>query len=318
MGKETKMTRFEGVDLSTMNALTMFCEDVVQTGWFPGIRGAGDAIVKIQTGAELGIAPIAAIQGISIIKGKPVLSANMMAGLVRRHPRYDYRVQEHDSTRCVIEFTRDGDVLGTSEFTMDDAKRAGLLKNPTWGRYPKNMLFARAMSNGIRFNCPDITMAPLYTPEELGGDDETLIVPDEPVRVQRGPDPEPELVEDAEIIDEPPQTAVPAQPDVVARRGQHEDLVCILHAANVVESKKALDDVFDKDTRQIIAEMEPDLRDIARAVYGKVVERLGGKALIPQLAKAWVEAEMLLEQTAQGELIDDDAVETAPRDTGDR
>ena len=30
------------------------------------------------------------------------------------------------------------------------------------------MLFARAMSNGVRWYCPDVAMAPLYTPDELG------------------------------------------------------------------------------------------------------------------------------------------------------
>ena len=29
------------------------------------------------------------------------------------------------------------------------------------------MLFARAMSNGVRWFCPDVAMTPLYTPAEL-------------------------------------------------------------------------------------------------------------------------------------------------------
>ena len=30
------------------------------------------------------------------------------------------------------------------------------------------MLFARAMSNGVRWYCPDVAMTPLYTPDEQG------------------------------------------------------------------------------------------------------------------------------------------------------
>jgi len=35
-------------------------------------------------------------------------------------------------------------------------------------KFPKNMLFARAMSNGIKWFTPDVFAGPVYTPEELG------------------------------------------------------------------------------------------------------------------------------------------------------
>ncbi|RDT44717.1 hypothetical protein DXF87_27490, partial [Enterobacter roggenkampii] len=36
-------------------------------------------------------------------------------------------------------------------------------------KFPKNMLFARAMSNGVKWFTPDVFSGPVYTPEELGG-----------------------------------------------------------------------------------------------------------------------------------------------------
>jgi hypothetical protein len=37
------------------------------------------------------------------------------------------------------------------------------------GKFPRNMLFARCISNGVKWFCPDIFLgAPVYTPEELG------------------------------------------------------------------------------------------------------------------------------------------------------
>ena len=54
--------------------------------------------------------------------------------------------------------------IGNSTFTIDDAKKAGT-KNVD--KFPKNMLFARAMSNGVRWYTPDIFNGSVYTPEEL-------------------------------------------------------------------------------------------------------------------------------------------------------
>lgn len=129
--------------------------------------------VKILAGRELGFGPFAAVKGIHIIQGSPSVSASLMASAVKGSRRYDYRVREHTAQVCRIEFFERAyagkwEPLGVSEFTADDAKRAGT-KN--MDKYPKNMLFARAMSNGVRFYCPDVfSGVAVYTPEELGAD----------------------------------------------------------------------------------------------------------------------------------------------------
>lgn len=129
--------------------------------------------VKILAGRELGFGPFAAVRGIHIIQGAPSVSANLMAAAVKSSRRYDYRVREHTAQVCRIEFFERADSgkwepVGFSEFSAEDAKRAGT-KN--MDKYPKNMLFARAMSNGVRFYCPDVfSGVSVYTPEELGAD----------------------------------------------------------------------------------------------------------------------------------------------------
>jgi hypothetical protein len=60
-----------------------------------------------------------------------------------------------------------GQTIGVSSFTMEDAKRAGLSGGDNWKKYPRNMLFARAMSNGAKWYCPDVFGGPVYTPDEL-------------------------------------------------------------------------------------------------------------------------------------------------------
>lgn len=127
---------------------------------------------KILAGREMGIGPFAAVNGIHIISGKPSVGANLQASAVKSSGRYDYRVRELTDKACRIEFFErvDGkwESVGVSEFTAEDARKAGT-KN--MDKYPKNMLFARAMSNGVRFHAPNIFGGnAVYVPEELGAD----------------------------------------------------------------------------------------------------------------------------------------------------
>lgn len=138
---------------------------LTESRFFQDTTQVAQAAVKVLAGQEMGIGPVAAMTGINIIQGRVSLSANLMASLVKRSGRYDYRVKRLDTANCVIEFYQHGKSIGVSEFAADDARKAGT-KN--MDRYPRNMLFARAMSNGVRWYCPDITGGPAYTPEELG------------------------------------------------------------------------------------------------------------------------------------------------------
>jgi len=143
----------------------------VRSGFFKDTTDQAQAIVKIVAGQELGIPPIAAMTGINIVQGRVNLSANILASLVKRHPVYDYKIITQTDDVCEIEFSADGEPLGVSSFTMTDAAAAGLAGKDNWNKYPRNMLFARAMSNGVKWYCPDVTAGmPVYTPDEMGRD----------------------------------------------------------------------------------------------------------------------------------------------------
>jgi len=154
--------------------ITSLSEIFAQSGYFSDARGAAQAAVKILAGRELGLKPIESMTGINIIKGKVSLSAVVMASVLKRTPGYDYKVLEHNETICKIDFIRNGQSLGVSKFDVADAKQAKLLDGDNYKKYPRNMLFARAMSNGIRWYCPEVLGGPAYTPGELeaGADSE--------------------------------------------------------------------------------------------------------------------------------------------------
>jgi hypothetical protein len=149
------------------------CNHLAKSGYFrDSAQGAevSQAVTKVLAGYELGITPIAAITGIHVIKGRIALSANLLATLIKRHPDYDYKIKSLTNDECTVLFFENGEEIGESTFTIEDAEKAGLLKADSgWVKFPRNMLFARAISNGVKWFCPQLTSgAPIYTPEELG------------------------------------------------------------------------------------------------------------------------------------------------------
>lgn len=163
MSKNTAITiKDQSMDIMKLG------EILTQSGYFQDARQAAQAIVKVLAGQEIGLGPIASMTGIYIIKGRVTLSANAMAAVIKSSEKYDYRIVEHDDTHCKIEFSQDSEKVGLSEFSMEDAKRAGLVKD-NWQKFPRNMLFARALSNGAKWFCADVFAGgSIYTPDELG------------------------------------------------------------------------------------------------------------------------------------------------------
>jgi hypothetical protein len=154
-----------------------------ESAYWTHIKTPAQAVVVMAAGEELGLTPLASFQGITIIEGKIGYTGNLVATLVKQHPAYDYRVKEKTIERCEIEFGpapapgRDEsgawlpwpDAYGTSEFTIEDAERAELVKaKSNWAKWPRAMCFNRALTEGIRAYIPDVTAGtPAYTDDEI-------------------------------------------------------------------------------------------------------------------------------------------------------
>lgn len=156
--------------IKTVDDLSRIAKMMAASGYFSDAKDAAQAGVKIMAGLEMGVPAFAALTGIHVIKGKPALGANLMAAKVKGSGKYNYRVLDHSDQACRIEFLEiiSGKLesIGISEFTRADAQRCG---TQNMDKFAKNMLFARAISNGVRWYCPDLFLgAPVYTPEELG------------------------------------------------------------------------------------------------------------------------------------------------------
>ena len=110
-------------DFDTMQRMSVA---LFESGYFPDVKSKAQAIVKVMAGQELGVPPFASMAGIDVIQGKPRLGANLMASLVDNNPRYDYIIVELTEQACLIDWHRDGRLVGSAGFTMEEAQRKNI------------------------------------------------------------------------------------------------------------------------------------------------------------------------------------------------
>lgn len=122
----------------------------------------GDIMVCVQWGAELGLAPLQAMQNISVINGKPSVWGDALIAMVQASPVCE-GVEEYFENEgtpnpiavCIAHRKNRKPV--TAKFSVEDAKRAGLWnKQGPWTQYPKRMLQMRARGFALRDAFPDV------------------------------------------------------------------------------------------------------------------------------------------------------------------
>lgn len=158
---ENGIQKFKPLSFDEINSIS---EAFYKSGMFPDVKSQAQAIVKIQAGQEMGVAPFSAMSGIHIILGKAEPGAKIISAKIKSSGKYDYKVLELNDEVCRLEFSENGKPVGVSEFSIRDAKRAQV-KNIE--KFPRNMLFARAISNGQKWFAPEALVMPVYVEGEL-------------------------------------------------------------------------------------------------------------------------------------------------------
>lgn len=168
MGKELVVHDDIDSDIRLANALA-------QSGFYKDIRDAAAGVVKLRIARELGLG-LRGISDVHIVEGKPTLSYQAILGMVRAYTgplgtdRYSFKYLRRDEECVEIEWTINGEVIGTSKCDTEDAKRMGLSGRGTWQKYPRQMRTARAVTEGVNAFMPEVIGGSIYTPEELGDD----------------------------------------------------------------------------------------------------------------------------------------------------
>ncbi len=133
------------------------------------LRGkVADVMVQILAGQELGLAPMASIRGVHIVKGKPILSADTMVALVHGSGLCEYfSCVEETADRVTYETKRRGSPHPQRvTWSDEDTKLAGLNTKDNWRLHKKQMRRARAKAILARDVYPDV-IAGCYDPDEI-------------------------------------------------------------------------------------------------------------------------------------------------------
>jgi hypothetical protein len=154
-----------------MQAWWRTAEAFVASGAFKGVQDVALAYVKILLGRDLGLNPAQAMMSLDLVRGNLQMRGTLLARMVKESPSHDYERVESDAEHCVTDFygiskrTGEWTLLGRETFTMDDAKAAKIVKpDGAWLTWPKNMLFWRTISNGVKMHCPELLGGvPVYT-----------------------------------------------------------------------------------------------------------------------------------------------------------
>ena len=106
------------------------------------------------------------MQNIAVINGRPSIWGDAMLALVKGSGLLEYIAETPTDTHCTVKIKRVNEPETTRSFSLEDAKKAGLLgKAGPWTQYPKRMMQMRARSWALRDAFPDVLKG-IYSAEE--------------------------------------------------------------------------------------------------------------------------------------------------------
>lgn len=132
-------------------------------------------VIALQTGLEVGLPPMQALQSIAVIQGRATIWGDALPALVWASGLCEGIDETIEGTgdartaRCVAKRKGAGQIVGT--FSMGDAKRAGLLGKGPWSQYPDRMLKTRARAFCLRDGFADVLRGLQVREEVLDYDD---------------------------------------------------------------------------------------------------------------------------------------------------
>lgn len=175
------------------------------------------ATAAILYGAEAGLSPLQALQGIYVISGRPAMYARTMLA-VTLGAGHEVRTMESTDVRAVVEAQRRGSShVEKIVVTIDQAKRAGWTSNKKYSTEPATMLLARAQSQACRRVAPDALLGMAYSAEELQDEADSEPAVAKTVRRRKTADPverpEPDIEPDA-VTHTAEQVVSHSEPDV--------------------------------------------------------------------------------------------------------
>lgn len=173
-----------------------------------GLDTPEKATVAIMHGLEVGLTPMAALQSIAVVNGRPTIWGDGAMALVRASGLCDGVDEIIEGTgdamaaRCVV---KRGKETIVRSFTVAQARKAGLWgKAGPWSQYPERMLAMRARAFALRDGFADVLRG-LGIAEEVH-DTPTSTAPVAPL-VAPPPPPDEPVVDEKPVAPPPPDEA---------------------------------------------------------------------------------------------------------------
>lgn len=143
---------------------------LVSSGFLPrDVNTPEKAVVIILKGRELGLEPMAALNGITVIQGKPTVSPQLMLSLINASGLLeDLKIESTDQGASVT-MKRRGRTPHTERFGPREAQAMQLSGKDNYKKQPGTMYKWRAVAACARVVFPDVIDG-LYTPEEMGAE----------------------------------------------------------------------------------------------------------------------------------------------------
>ena len=148
--------------------ITKMCKLLMKQPHYAKIGEEGIFAI-VEKARSVGIHPFEALNGgMYFLGGKVELSAAMMNQLIRAAGHSITKDRRSDNTICILHGKRaDNHDTWTEYFSMEDAELANLQHKMTYKQYPRDLLFARALSRLARQLFPDVIKG-CYVQGEIG------------------------------------------------------------------------------------------------------------------------------------------------------
>jgi len=150
--------------LVTMDDINFMGNAISKSGLF-GMKTPEQAIALMLIAQAEGMHPAIAARDYHVIQGRPALKADaMLARFQTAGGKVNWDVYTDAEVKATFSHPAGGSV--TLSWTLEQAKRIGLAGKDNWKNYPRAMLRARVISEGIRTVYPGCVVG-VYTPEEV-------------------------------------------------------------------------------------------------------------------------------------------------------
>lgn len=149
---------------TSLDEMRAFAEAAVASKFY-GFASADQMLPLMIIAQSEGRSFASVVQEYSVIQNKPALKAEAMLARFQKAGGHIAWTELSDK-RCAAIFSHPQCSPVEVDWDLDRAKQAGLGGKDMWRKFPRNMLKARVISDGVRTAYP-ACLGGLYTPEEV-------------------------------------------------------------------------------------------------------------------------------------------------------